>query len=154
MTRQPAVTNRPRSLQPRSRGWGDLFERFLDDFPTFFEPGEFPGQWVPNVDISESKSAITLEAEVPGMSPEDFTITVDGDLVRIRGEKKQEEKKEDKNYYRVERRYGSFERTLRLPAEVTDTKACATYKDGILKIALPKKKKAEQKAKQIEVKKG
>lgn len=141
--------NNVTQLNPRLE---DYFGQFLENFDIFNRGTGGNHRLTPHIDISESKASITLEAEIPGMKAEDFDIIVEDDLVRIRGEKKQKEKIDDDRYYRVERHYGRFERAVRLPAEVTDKKACALYKDGVLTISLPKKERSEQKTKRLEVK--
>jgi len=118
----------------------------------FFEPNFLPssylfgeGKWDPTVDISEGIKDITVKAEIPGIEAKDFDISIDGRLLTIRGEKKQEQKEKEESYYRVERSYGYFNRTIELPAEVDPDKVDASYKRGILKIKLRKAKAYETK---------
>ncbi len=106
--------------------------------------------WLPAVDVSESKDAITVKAEIPGMEPKDIDISLSGDVLVIKGEKRQEKEEKEENYHRIERRYGSFSRSLRLPVEVDADKIEAKYEKGVLKVVLPKKE--EVKPKQIEIK--
>ncbi len=108
------------------------------------------GIWGPAVDISETKDSLIVKAELPGMDPKDIDISLSGDTLIIKGEKKQEKEEKGENFHRIERRYGSFARSIRLPIEVDSNKIEATYKQGVLKIVLPKKEEA--KPKQIEVK--
>ena len=123
----------------------NLYDRF---FETNFLPSSYifgQGKWDPNLDISESRKDITVKAEIPGIEAKDFDISIDGRLLTIKGEKKQEQRKEEETYYRVERSYGYFNRTIQLPAEVITDKVDATYKRGILKIKLRKSKENESK---------
>ncbi|NDY42053.1 Hsp20/alpha crystallin family protein [Dissulfurirhabdus thermomarina] len=106
--------------------------------------------WAPALDVSETKDALVVKAEIPGMDPKDIKIHLAGDTLTIRGEKKQETEEKGENFHRVERRYGAFARTLRLPVEVKQDKVDAQYKKGVLKIVLPKKEAG--KVKEIEVK--
>jgi HSP20 family protein len=105
--------------------------------------------WAPAVDVKETKSDVIVKAELPEVSAKDVEITVDGNVLTIKGERKSEEKKEEEGYYYSERSYGSFMRSLTLPKEVDEAKTKASYKEGVLTITMPKKK--EEKAKQIKV---
>jgi len=100
----------------------------------------------------EERKDITIKAEIPGIEAKDFDVSIDGRLLTIKGEKKQEQKEKDETYYRVERLYGYFKRTIELPAEVDPNKVDASYKRGILKIRLRKSK--ESKTKRIKITTG
>ena len=106
--------------------------------------------WVPAIDISETKDAIIVRAEIPGMDAKDIEINLTGDVLTIRGEKKQETEEKDENFHRIETRYGAFQRAIRVPVSVDAEKIQAKYEKGVLKITLPKKEEA--KPKHIEVK--
>jgi HSP20 family protein len=106
--------------------------------------------WTPAVDISEHDDAYVVKVELPGVNKDDVKITVESNILTIRGEKKQEKETKKENYHRVERTYGAFERSFTLPTTVKNDKIDAAYKDGVLQIALPKAEEA--KPKQIEVK--
>ncbi len=121
-------------------------------YDRFFEPDFMPstylfgkGKWGPKLDISEGRKDITVKVEIPGIEAKDFDISTDGRLLNIRGEKKQEQTEKEETYYRVERSYGYFNRTLELPAEVDPDKVDASYKKGILKIKLRKTQSSETK---------
>jgi HSP20 family protein len=103
------------------------------------------GKWGPKLDVSEGRKNIIVKAEIPGIEAKDFDISIDGRLLNIRGEKKQEQTEEEETYYRVERSYGYFNRTIELPAEVDPNKVDASYKKGILKIKLLKTKSSDTK---------
>ena len=128
----------------------DLFSRFFDlDFPISRKLfGE--GEWAPRVDLSEGKTDITVQAELPGCDAKDIDISLDGRNLTIKGEKRQEKEDKEENYRRIERAYGMFSRTLTLPTEVDPKKVDASFKDGILKIVLHKTKEAA--AKKIAIK--
>ena len=104
----------------------------------------------PAVDISEGENEYTVRAELPGVSKEDVRITMQDNILTIRGEKKEEKEAKESNYHRTERSYGSFQRSFTLPTHVKSDKIEASHKDGVLTITLPKVEEA--KPKQIEVK--
>jgi len=106
--------------------------------------------WTPAVDIAEHDDEYLVKVELPGVNKEDVKITIESNVLTIRGEKKQEKETKKENYHRVERNYGSFQRSFTLPSTVKSDKIDASYKDGILSISLPKAEEA--KPKQIEVK--
>ncbi|MEX0601940.1 MAG: Hsp20/alpha crystallin family protein [Bacteroidota bacterium] len=106
--------------------------------------------WTPAVDITEHDSDYVVKVELPGVSNDDVKITLESNVLTIRGEKKQETEAQDENYRRTERSYGSFQRSFTLPTTVKNDRIEAVYKDGILTVTLPKAE--ESKPKQIEVK--
>ena len=121
-------------------------------YDRFFEPDFMPstylfgkGKWGPKLDISEGRKNITVKAEIPGIEAKDLDISIDGRLLNIRGEKKQEQTEKEETYYRVERSYGYFNRNIELPTEVDPDKVDASYKKGILKIKLRKTQLSETK---------
>ncbi len=105
--------------------------------------------WRPAVDIVENDDDYVAKVEIPGVKKEDVKITMENNILTIRGEKAQEKKEKDSNYHRVERYYGSFRRSFELPGSVKSDKIDVEYKDGILTIRMPKEETA--KTKQIEV---
>ncbi len=107
------------------------------------------GAWSPNVDIFEDKENLVLEAELPGMKRDDFDLTIENNVITLRGERKFEKKTEGDNYHRVERSYGSFTRSFTLPQTVTAEGAKAEFNNGVLRVSLPKRE--ETKARKIEV---
>jgi HSP20 family protein len=124
-----------------------LFSSNLD--PSFGEEGIGRGAWNPNVDIYQNKDQIVLEAELPGMNREDFELTMEKNVLTLRGERRFEKKDETDNYHRVERSYGSFSRSFTLPQQVSGAGAAAEYRNGVLRVTLPKRE--EVKARRIEV---
>src|SRR5690606_8911621 len=133
------------------RGLHDEMNRLFTGMgPANFERGEFAkGAWSPRVDIYEDKDRLIVEAELPGMSRDDFEISVENNVLTLRGERKFEKKTEGDNYHRVERSYGSFTRQFTLPQTITAEGANADFENGVLRIALPKRE--ETKARKIEV---
>jgi HSP20 family protein len=116
---------------------------------TYDDEGIARGSWNPSVDIYENKDQIVLEAELPGMSREDFDLTIENNVITLRGERRFEKKENTENYHRVERAYGSFTRSFTLPNTVTGEGATADYRNGVLRVTLPKRE--ETKARRIEV---
>jgi HSP20 family protein len=107
-------------------------------------------EWSPLVDISEDEKEYLIKAEIPEMKKEDIKLNVHEDVLTITGERKYEKEEKTKKYHRVERSYGSFMRSFTLPEDADGSKIAAEYKDGLLKVHLPKSEKAKPKA--IEVK--
>jgi HSP20 family protein len=105
----------------------------------------------PTVDIYEEEKEVVVKAELPGMKKADLDINISDDIITISGEKKAEEKVAKKNYYRLERSYGSFTRKLRLPVATVSDKAKATFSEGILEIRIPKTEEAQAKVKKVRV---
>jgi HSP20 family protein len=127
-------------------------DRLWDDY---FGPGRrafrpLEEAWMPAVDVAEAADKITVKAEIPGMEAKDIEISMVGDTLSIKGEKKSEREEKDENYHMVERTYGSFNRTMKLPAAVDPDKVEATYKNGVLTVTLPKQEEVKPKA--IEIK--
>jgi len=127
----------------------DLFNRFFEDFapPRLFSEET---RYVPAFDVSETENELIVKAEVPGMNQKDIDINLSNGILTIKGEKKQEKEAKTEQYHTIERHYGSFSRTIQLPSEVEVGKVDATYKDGVLKITLPKSETA--KTRKIEIK--
>jgi HSP20 family protein len=110
------------------------------------------GAWSPSVDIYENKDQIVLEAELPGMKPEDVNISIENNVLTIHGERKFEKKDDKDNFHRVERSYGSFTRSFTLPPTVTSDAADAVFENGVLRLTLAKREEA--KPRQIQIKSG
>ncbi len=107
---------------------------------------------MPTVDVSETAKEIIVNAEIPGVEAKDIDVNLAGDVLTIKGERKREHEEKEENFHRIERSYGSFYRSLRLPSEVDGDKIKASYKKGVLRISLHKSKKAT--AKKIEINAG
>ncbi|MFT5207241.1 MAG: HSP20 family protein [Candidatus Omnitrophota bacterium] len=104
------------------------------------------------VDVADQKDRVVVKADIPGIDKKDLDINVTQDVLTIKGEKKEVKDTNEKGLVRSERYYGSFQRTIELPAEVDSSKVTASYKDGVLEIMLPKKEEAQAKQAKIEVK--
>ena len=126
-----------------------LWNRFFGERP-FTRP--FTEEWSPSVDISETKDKLLIKAELPGLEAKDVNVSISGDLLIIKGEKEKEKEEKDENYHCVERYYGSFQRSFRLPVNVQGDKVEATFDKGLLKITLPKVEEAKKKEIEIKVK--
>lgn len=127
-----------------TRGWGLTPLRFQE-----------PARWTeltPRVDVAETENEIKVTAELPGMEEKDIELTLAGDALTLKGEKKAESEEKGKNYHRVERSFGSFQRVIPLPAEVDPAKAQAAFKKGVLTVTLAKTPAAKAQSKRIEVK--
>ena len=107
-------------------------------FDDWFRFGESWSAISPRVDVVQDDKEVRVSVELPGMDEKDFDISLSNDVLTIRGEKKAEKEEKGKNYYRMERAYGAFERRIPLPAEVDADKAEATYQRGVLTVVLPK----------------
>ena len=103
------------------------------------------GSWTPAVDIHETDDGFVIKAELPGISKDDVSIDVHQNTLTLRGQRKHEAEVKNERYHRVERAYGSFERSFVLPTVVDQDKAQATYKDGVLELHLPKSEAAKPK---------
>jgi HSP20 family protein len=124
-----------------------LFGRLWTGAP--FDGGEL-GAWAPALNVSETEDEIRVEAELPGIKPEEVDVNVHGDVLTITGERKAEQEDKGRSYHRIERRYGQFVRSLQLPAEVDAGKVSAVYEKGMLIVTLPKS--AQSKPRKIEIK--
>jgi HSP20 family protein len=127
----------------------NFFDSVLDDFavPNLYSKD---AQWLPKIDISENENEFLVRVEVPGIDKKDIDITLSEGLLTIKGEKKFENEEKNENFHRRESRYGSFTRSFQLSSEIENDGIEANYRDGVLKITLPK---AEAVApKKIEVK--
>jgi HSP20 family protein len=130
---------------------------FSDAWKGSFTPALLSEAWtkgdlIPSLDVVDDDKAFRVSVELPGMTDKDVAVTVDDHTLTIRGEKKEEKEKKDKDVFRRERAYGSFRRTIELPDEVDAAKIEAKFKDGVLTIDLPKSKEAQARVKQIPVK--
>ncbi len=133
-------------------------DRLFEDFwkgsgsHTFMTSPLHRGELTPRVDETEDEKAFHVKVELPGMDQEDVEVTLSGGVLTIRGEKKREEEEKGKDYYRSERTFGSFRRSLPIPVDVDDGKIEAKFEKGILYIELPKTEEAQEKVKHISIK--
>ncbi len=135
----------------------ERIQREMDRFwDSFFEGGlrkrgEEVAEWFPLLDVSETKNDLVVKTEVPGLDPKDIEISLTEGVLTIKGEKKQEKEENEENYHLIERSFGSFSRSIRLPREVQADKISASYKNGVLKIVLPKSEEAKKREIKIKV---
>ena len=109
------------------------------------------GTWAPAVDIYEQDNNIVLKAELPGVDPKDVDIRLENNTLTLRGERKFDDEVKKENYHRVERAYGAFTRSFTLPTVVDQGSIKAEFKDGVLRVTLPKREEAKPKQIQISV---
>jgi HSP20 family protein len=108
-------------------------------------------EWSPPVDIAEDDKEYTVKAELPGLNRENIKVTVEGGVLSIAGERKVEKEEKNKKYHRIERSYGSFTRSFTLPEDASGEKVNAEFKDGVLKVHLPKEEKAKSKSVEVKI---
>src|SRR6516162_6130723 len=155
----PAQTSAPDIWQSFRSEMDRLFDRF--GFPSLRRVFDIEPAWrsassfsfsVPAIDMSEDEKAYKISAELPGIDAKDIDVSVSGDMLVLKGEKRQEKEEKDKNYHFSERSYGSFQRAFELPASVERDKVAADFSKGVLTITLPKMAEAQRPSKRIEVK--
>ena len=136
--------------------WETEMDRMMDEFFGRRMRPWWPERWLraeeitPAVDVYEEKDEIVVKAELPGMEKNDIEVNISDSELTLKGEKKKEEKIEEENYFRSERSYGAFVRSVDLPTDVQADKVKASFKNGILEVRLPKTEEA--KTKEIKVK--
>lgn len=129
-----------------------LANTLWNQFPSFDNAlqgmgrGGMSGGWMPAIDVKETRDSIELDAEVPGMKKEDIKLEFDekNRLLTMRGESKFEKEKKDSQWHTVERRYGEFQRSIQLPENAKPEEIKANYKDGVLKVTIPKGEEKQQ----------
>lgn len=107
--------------------------------------------WAPSVDISETDSAYLIKGEIPGVKKEDVKVTIQDGMLTIQGERKQEKEEKGKKFHRIERSYGSFARSFRVPSDADENSVKAEFKDGMLNVTLAKSEKAKPKSINVSV---
>jgi HSP20 family protein len=157
----PAQTNVP-DVWHSFRGEMDrLFDRFGTGFglPSLRRMFDIEPAWrssftfsTPAIDMSEDEKAYKISAELPGIDAKDIDVSLTGDMLVLKGEKRQEKEEKDQSYHFSERSYGSFQRAFELPASVDRNKVAADFSKGVLTITLPKAAEAQRPAKKIDVK--
>lgn len=162
----PKTKEEPKELIKREPGWAispfDHLERQFEEF--FGRPFSLLGQpwWparrmfeleepAPSVDIFEEGGDVVLKAELPGMTKQDISVNLTDHIITISGEKKKEEKVEKKDFFRLERSYGSFTRSFELPVDVKADQVKAKFRDGVLEVRLPMTEEAKKKAKSVPI---
>lgn len=138
-----------------------LFDRF--GFPSLRRMFDMEPAWrpassfafsTPAIDMSEDDNAYKISAELPGLDAKDVDVSISGDTLVLKGDKRQEKEEKDKNYYFSERAYGSFQRAFELPPSIDRDKVSADFSKGVLTITLPKTPEAQKQMKKIDVKSG
>lgn len=159
----PSRTSTPDVFQSFRNEMDRLFDRFSGNFgfPSLrrmfdVEPWRFEAMGITNpaIDVSEDDKAYKISAELPGLDEKDIDVTVTGDALVLRGEKRHEKEEKEKNYYLSERSYGAFQRAFALPEGIDRNKIDAQFSKGVLTITLPKTAEAQKQAKKITVKAG
>lgn len=148
---------RPRDLVSAMRDEMDrVFGRFERDlrFPSVFGREGRSAVMMPELDVRESSDSITIEAELPGVEERDVAVTLANGVLTIKGEKKQEKEEKSASYFITERSFGSFQRSLRLPNTVDDSKVEARFEKGVLKVTAAKKPEAVKAERRIEIRKN
>jgi len=128
-----------RPLQSIREEMQDLVSQVLGDEA----PSWFPASIAPNIDVSETDHAVEVRMDLPGIKPEEIDIQLSNNLLTVSGERKEEKEEKGKTFHRVERRMGSFSRSVLLPCCVQETKVDAKYQNGVLSISLPKTEEAK-----------
>ncbi len=138
----------PADILGMQRGISRMFDNFFHE--GMWDEETIPSRWNPAVDIAEKDAEYVVKVELPGLSKDDVKISTQDNVLTIRGEKKEEKESKGSTYHRVERAYGSFQRSFTLPTTVKSDNIEASFNDGMLTITLPKAEEA--KPKMIEVK--
>jgi HSP20 family protein len=157
------VTKSPETVPSRPR---DIFSAMRDEMDRVFERFE-PGwpRWptllrreaaiaAPELDVRENTTSIVIDAELPGVDEKDVSVTLANGVLTIKGEKKQEKEEKGENYYLSERSFGSFERSIRLPDTIEESKVDAKFEKGVLKVTAAKKPEAVKTERRIEINKS
>lgn len=137
-----------RSFQQRMNR---LFEEALGPLAFPVEESLSMTAWTPRCDVFETDNEIVIKAELPGVNKKDVKVNIENNMLTIQGERKFEEETKRENYHRIERSYGQFMRSFTLPAYVDTAKISAEFKDGVLRVSLPKVEEAKPKAIEVKV---
>ena len=140
--------------------WQDEMNRLFDDFGFGVQPFGSKSQWLegisgsmlkPRLDLGANDKFYTVSIEIPGVNEKDITLEQTQDTLIIRGEKKQEKEEKKQHFYRMERSYGAFQRTLSLPGDANRDKIKAAFKNGVLNITIPRKEPTGSRSRQVEI---
>ncbi|GAB6059846.1 Hsp20/alpha crystallin family protein [Desulfonatronum parangueonense] len=142
------------ALRSRRQGEGsrrsDIFSMMEPFFMSSMTPGSSFGNIMPAMDVSETDEAVLVNVELPGIAPEDVDLQVENNYLIVRGEKKSEHEEKKENSVHKECSYGCFSRSIPIPTDIEADKVSAKFKNGVLKITLPKGEKAKTKRISIE----
>lgn len=145
------------SFRDFQRQMNRLFEDFLGEFPLAEREGGpewAPAAFAPRVDVSETDTEVKVSAELPGMDEKDISVELQDDVLTLRGEKKSEQEEKGKNWFRREQSWGTFHRSIELPAGVDAGKAKAQFKKGVLTFTAPKRAEEQAKRKTVPIQAG
>lgn len=155
------ATKKPTEITSRVEDIEHWMERFMDDmwrrpFPSLFGrdrwlPIRPLSMRMPSIDVYEEKDSVVVKAELPGMKKEDIEVNLAEETLTIKGEKKEDTEVKEDDYYRRERSYGSFSRSVGLPCEVKGDAIKASFKDGVLEIRMPKTEEAKKKSISVKI---
>jgi HSP20 family protein len=151
---RPAERGNENTFYSLQHQMNSLFDDFFSGFgmaPRGFSSAGFAA-FIPVLDVKESDKEFVIRAELPGVEEKDIEVTVTGDILTIQGEKKEEKEDKEKNYYYMERSYGSFRRSIPLAVETDANKAEASFKNGVLNIRIPKSQPAKVKGTKVPIK--
>jgi HSP20 family protein len=143
------ATKKPGEIASRVEDIEHWMERFMDDI--CWLPVRPLSIRMPSLDVYEEEDSVVVKAELPGMKKEDVEVNLAGETLTIKGEKKDEKEVKEDNYYRRERSYGSFLRSVGLPCEVKSDEIKASFKDGVLEIRMPKTEEAKKKSVAVKI---
>ncbi len=129
-----------------------MFDRLERGWPSSLMRGLGTGTMVPDLDVHDDGKQLTIEADLPGLDDKDVTVTFANGVLSIKGERKSEREEKKTGYVMSERSYGAFERSLRLPDEIDDSRVEAHFEKGVLKIVAPRKPDAIKSERRIEIK--
>ncbi len=163
------LTRRGQGTRMPAERMRDPFSSFRDEMDRLFEtflggaglPALTAGRglastgapmMIPSMDVRETEKEVIIEADLPGIDEKDISLTMQNGVLTLRGEKKAETKEERENYHMMERSYGSFQRSVRLPDTIDEDNVDARFEKGVLKITLPKRPEAVKQQKKIEIK--
>lgn len=136
------TTRRPFENFQTLRRLNNVLDEAFSNWPFQQESGSITSSWYPACDVFEDKESVKIVAELPGVKPEDVKLSLENNLLSIRGEKKQEAEERSERVHRYERSYGTFERAFVLPSTVDGEKISAEYRNGILTVVVPKAERA------------
>lgn len=126
-----------------------LWDRFFPEKP--FRETYLGHEWLPSIDLTETKDKLIVKAELPGLEAKDVELGIVDDILTIKGEKKEETETKDEHHFFVERHWGAFERKIKLPTLVKTGKIDAKFAKGVLTITMPKTEEAKKKEVKIEI---
>ncbi len=156
-SRTPAQLSETHPIEALHRQMDELFDSFLGDFGGWFRTGALAPRWsevTPSIEVSETDDSFQVTAELPGMDEKDVEVTLDNNLLTIKGEKKAEREEKGRNYHFTERSYGSFQRMIPIPDGVDKDAVKASFKKGVLPLNMPKTEQARKQSRKIQITAG